>query len=355
MKIKEIKIKEKGIVAYTDFSAIYLSKFLRGDDYEVARIHELSHIWLQHQIRSEIFKEKNKNINHEVLNIALDCEIAIHIYTDEEDAVINKPRTMLVGGIDKKFTAKLKSKHAEEIYFELLKNKTNAKNFDKHIFKDNGKRGKSEKKKNIKDIISKAKQEAKKENDKLKKQKTEKILKKQISDFKPPKPSLSSEIDSVFGRNKIRRERSYRRPSRTEHNNDLIYKGMISKKKIPKLTVYVDRSGSFCSDKTVQSTSNLKKIIQKYRGKIKQDAIYFNNVLFSIDTGVGSGGTNYNAVIRHIADNNSELSVIITDNDGAKREDNVAKKIELKKIIIIPIGCARTDLSQKYNIKEVTI
>ena len=349
--IKEIKIKEKGVVAYTDFSAIYLSEFLVGDDYEVARIHELAHIWLQHQIRAEIFKGKNKNIDNHILNLALDCEIAIHIYTDNDDAVINRPRTRLTGGIDKKFIKKLKSKYAEEIYFELLKSGKNAKNFDKHIFKKSGEKNKNIK--DVKDIINKAKKESKKIKDTAKKQKSQKQFKKQISDFKPPKPSLSSEIDSVFGRNKIRRERSYRRPSRIEHNNDFFKKGMISKKKIPKLTVYVDRSGSFCSDKTAKATSTLKNIIEKYRGKIKQDAIYFNDILFSADTGVGSGGTNYNAVIKHIADNNSELSVIITDDDSSEKVDNI--KIELKKIIIIPVGCDNTDLARKYNIKEIII
>jgi hypothetical protein len=352
--IKEIKIKGRNPIAYTDFSAIYLSNYLTGRDYEVARIHELSHIWLQHQTRTEIFRENNKNINNELLNVALDYEIAKYIYTPEDNLVFSTPRSYLASGISTDMANKISSKYAEEIYFELLKSKNKNKNFDKHIFKKINK--KIETRNGIKtdidknNIIEKAIKEANKYKKNYKIENNKKQLKNDISSFKAPRPSLSSEIDCLFGRNKIIKVKSYRRPSRrNENDNIFLTKGSISVKKIPKITVYVDRSGSFSNDKTLLATETLKKIILKYRGKIKQDTIYFNDNIFYIDSGVGDGGTNYNAVMQHIEKNKSELSIIITDDDYA---ENNNEKIDKKRIIIIPIGCNNTLLSRVYGIRE---
>jgi predicted metal-dependent peptidase len=351
-EINEVRFNGRDpAIAYTDFSAIYLSWVLSGEELETARLHEMSHIWLQHQVRLGIL-EKDRKINRLLWNIAADLEIAKYIYTKENNYHIKKPRSMLAGGITEDSLKGLKGEYAEDFYNELLKDfKVKSISFDAsgNQFDGEGvtveKEGKS--KQDIGDIVKQAKEKAKEEKKKSDKVRSAKQLHETIVGFKPPKPSLASELDRIFGRNKIVRVSSYRRPSRAE--GDFLLKGMISKKKAAKFTLYVDRSGSFNPDKTSLATKKLLEVIRKYRGKIEKDIIYFNNVLLHQDPGFGNGGTNYQAVVDDIIRNGSDVSIVITDDDDCVDFE----KMTFPKVLVIPVGCVSTSLAHKIGAKEV--
>jgi predicted metal-dependent peptidase len=349
MEIKEIRFDGKiPSIAYTDFSAIYLSQFLYGEELSTARKHELSHIWLQHQIRLQNLKKRLENVDLRIWNIAADLEIAKYIYSDEDNHNITKPRSFLHGGIN---TAKVKEfagEYAEDFYEELLsKKQDNYSSFDGegNIFNDtDGDDGEV----SLPDIVKEAINKAIQDEENVHQRKISEQLQEAIHNFKPPKPSLASEIDSLFGRNKIVRKKSYRRPSRRE--SQFLLAGRASVKKSAKVTIYVDRSGSFDESKTEFATNKLSEMLRKYRSKIDKDVIYFNDTLMNDDPLKGLGGTNYKAVYDDIVRNNAELSIVITDNDSC--EDTV--KPTTQKVIVVPVGCASTLFAQKIRAKEIT-
>lgn len=347
MEIKETKIKGRNPIAYTDFTGIFLSEVLNSKDEEVARIHELSHIWLQHYTRGISFKEKG-GIDNNLLNIAMDMEIAIHIYTKEDESVIYSPTSFLHGGITKKDTLEYKSLYFEDIYYELLKKEQKGKCFDSHIFKDSKKQSKiiSDKSKIVSSAIEKSKKDRKERKVKKDKEFAAQKVNQIEKDSKIiiPKPSMASEIDKVLGRGKIERVDSYRRPNRNQ--GQFLKKGRISKNRTPYIVVYVDRSGSFDSSKTQEATEELNNIIKKYRTKIKRDIIFFNDKLFLEDTGVGNGGTNYQAVIDNIFIDNPAIAIIVTDDDNAS---NVNVPNIKSKVIIKMVGCNNTDIAKRLR------
>lgn len=346
--IREIRFNGKvPSIAYTDFSAIYLSLILIGDELETARIHELSHIWLQHQIRLQNFEESIGKVDRMIWNIAADLEIAKYIYSDSDNFQITKPRSLLSGAITTSHLKGFSGEYAEDFYQELLKNMKHSmvsfdasgNNFDKEQEEKQAA--------NIPDIVKEAIEKSLQKKEANIQQKSKKQLHDAILDFKLPKPSLASEIDRAFGRNKIVRMSSYRRPSR--HEGDFLLKGMISKKKAAKFTLYVDRSGSFNAHKTREATERLLRIVQKYRGKVEQDVLYFNDTLLLKDPINGTGGTNYQIVVADIMRNNAEINIVITDDDGCVDFDFKIKD----KILVIPVGCASTNFARKTQSVEV--
>ena len=350
--IKEIRFVGRMPIAYTDFSAIYLSCSLRGDDYLVAKKHEKAHIWLQHQVR---FNNMGPKTDKYLLNIAGDLEIAKHIYNNKDEIIINNIHSLIHSGITKKDCQKYPNcNYMEEFYQELIKEKNKKikntlKSIDAlgNIFK--GLKKKKLSQKNIKNIIAKAKKNIQKENRGV----AITLAQQSIINFKFPKPTLASVMDSMFGRNKIVRMNSYRRLPRRE--SDFLKKGIITVPKLPRMTVFVDRSGSFDNSKTIIATEKLNQIIKKYRGKIRNDTLYFNDNLLIKDPQIGSGGTNYQCVIDFISRNLSELVIIITDND---QTTNLQFKKYEGAIIIIPVGCSYTWIGNElknhnFKIKEL--
>jgi predicted metal-dependent peptidase len=345
--IEEKEVNIPGSISYTDFTNIYLNFNFIESELELCRIHEMSHIWLQHHIRGGIFKEKHKNVDHFLLNVAMDYEIAKHIYNDEDEVVLNRKNSRLFHTIKKKDTEMYPNcQYFEEYYFELLKD---ANRNTRTIDAEHNKCHKDSKNtdgiaKNREVLVKEAKEKSKKIHKKNNIQKHQSLL----ENYKI-KPSLASEIDAIAGRQKISRIKSYRRPARRD--GDFFNKGEISKRKTPKITIYVDRSGSFDDTKTMQATQALRKILLKYRGSINHDTLYFNDRLMVKDPIVGSGGTNHQAVVEEIKQSLSQLSIIITDNDDGL--SNIPDK--LPPIIILPIGCSNTILANKLRVKEVSV
>lgn len=350
MVIKEFRFHgDKPALGYTDFTAIYLSNWLVGDELEVVRKHELAHIWLQHRIRTQIMLKQYGKLNKYLLNIALDLEIAKHIYDKHDENVITQQRGLLNNTVTPAHCLEYPNcEYAEEYYAELIKNppKTTIISIDAdgnaeiELPEDM----KDLDDKDIKDIIDNAKKQFEHDKKNRAQQKTQADLK----NFKPPKPSLSSEIDKYLGRYRVDRVKSFRRPPRRE--SEFIKKGFISVPKTPKMTIYVDRSGSFCAEKTANATSRLHDVLLKYRGRISHDVIYFNNTLMHVDPMEGSGGTNYQCVLDDIMKTRAALSIIITDNDGVNIT-NVPNN--LPNILVVRIGCSSTELASKLRVPEV--
>lgn len=346
MIIKEKPTTIKNAIGYTDFTAIYLNNGLFGKERELVRKHELSHIWLGHNLRGQQFRKDHKNVDHYLLNIAMDLEIAKHIYDENDNLVLSKKRSILNGCIKTSDCDQYpKCQYFEEYYLELEKDADKQlESWDAKLNKFNDKQKKTKSKTN-----SQLVEETKKKLNDLKKQQNIQKIQEKLKEYKI-KPSLSSEIDAIAGRQKIKRISSYRRPSRIEHS-DFFKKGVISRRKTPKITVYVDRSGSFDSDKTQKATETLKNILQKYRGQVDNDTLYFNDKIYVKDPETGNGGTNHQIVVDEIIRSNSELSIIITDDDYGL----VNKPERLPKTIIIPIGCQNTPLARELGVMEMTI
>lgn len=329
-------------IAYTDFSAVYLSLVLQGDEYDVAYKHECGHIWLQHQYRGTAIRiEEEKNYNHQCWLLATDYEIAKHLYDKNDDVLITRPRSVLVGGVTNAMTNKYPNCiYAEDFYQELKKekqqNQCNCCQYDE----DND----TLPSETAETLIEKAKSEL----EKVEKAKQINQSQAEINQFKPPKPSLASLIDRHLGRTKIKRVNSYRRPYRRENNTNFLKKGYKNKLQTPYLTLYVDRSGSFDESKTAKATNLITKILQKYRGRINQDVIYFNDKLLIDDPVTGGGGTNYSAVVDNIIKERANLAIIITDDDNYNGE-----KVTLPTTLVVPVGVTSTNIASKLNLLEL--
>ena len=358
-EIREIRFDGKvPSIAYTDFSCIYLSWLLKGGELEVARAHELAHIWLQHQQRKTRFAESLESIDHYCWNIAADLEIAKYIYTDYHNSQITKPRSLLAGGITSEHVKPYKGEYAEEFYMELMEKKEEEEEKGNSFDADGNQWGEEEEGGDekssssspaidVSDVVEQAIKNAVEQAAKEVKAQQTIQLHKVVEDFKPPKPSLASEIDKAVGRNKLVRISSYKRPNRRE--SDFLLKGKVSKRKAAKITLYVDRSGSFDATKTMAATSKVSEVMRKYRGKIDRDVIYFNNTLLTIDPINGGGGTNYRAVADDIRRNSSDLSIVITDDDGCESLDFKVKT----KVLVIPVGCTTTNFAKEIGAVEV--
>lgn len=335
-------------VAYTDFRFVYLSWLLNGDEYDLAFIHEAGHIWLQHQYRrSQLKKEEGEGFNNQCWLIASDMEIARHLYSDADTYVIERPRSALKGAITYEMTLEYpKCEYAEDFYHELKKSESKGKSTCCQHCESGDLPDDVEV--NVSDLLEQAKEEL----EKIKKHKQSEDTQKKINDFKPPKPSLASEIDRHLGRVKVKRVQSYKRPPRVESCNGFLKKGMSNKLHTPHFVLYVDRSGSFDSTKTAQATNLIQKILKKYRGRISNDVIYFNDTLLVKDPINGSGGTNYTAVVDSIIRDKPKLSIVITDDDGYQKPANLPP---LPEIVVVPIGAVSTNLAKELSLLELPL
>jgi predicted metal-dependent peptidase len=349
----------KPSVGYTDFTSVYISReVVRVDERETLLLHELSHIWLRHRSRGSAKCLKQKSINgiwnNKLWNIACDLEIAYHIYTDKDDDMITRPRSSLSGAIRKihceDFTG---AKYAEEFY-DLLLEKKEAEKLYVSIDSDGNLEITDENRNtpnipNIEELVEEVKKKINEQISQIKYERSKQQAQYSVNNFTLPKPSLSSIMDRYFGRSVIGRVKTYRRPNRRADSTNLILKGISSIPKTPKLTIYVDRSGSFSLEKTKDSIDYINKLLLKYRGRVRSDVLYFNNTLLVNDPMCGAGGTNYQSVIDNIYKDRSELSIIITDDDSAY---GVSVPKNFPKCIVIPIGCTTTHIAKIIGATE---
>jgi len=337
-------------IAYTDYSKVYISDTLAGQQRKTAIKHEKGHIWLQHQNRG-------LNLDRKLWNIAADLEIAKQLYTEKDIDAINEPRSSLAGGITKEHCEKYPlAEYAEEFYQELLKERSSnlvSHDGDANDQASEGQPGEQPSEQPSEqppeELVKKAKEKADKEDEEADAAASLQQQQRSIQGFAPPKPSLASLIDRHIGRSKVSRAQSYARPSRRQSSDDMILRGHKAKPKTPRITVYVDRSGSFNPDKTAQSMGKLAECLLKYRGRAEYDVLYFADHLMHIDPCRGSGGTNYQPVVDQIAADQAEISVIITDEDSA---EGVRVPTNMPAVIVVPIGCSSTSIGTILRVQH---
>ena len=90
----------------------------------------------------------------------------------------------------------------------------------------------------------------------------------------------------------------------------------------------------------------------KYRGRITQDVTYFNDTLLTKDPQKGCGGTNYTAVVDNIIKDKAKLSIVITDDDGYQKPNNLST---LPEVIVVPVGTTHTVLAKELQVTEIQI
>lgn len=372
---------------YTNWSAIYISDQAKGAQRRTLIRHEKAHIWLDHQRRIRELAKGGKPIDHKAANIAADMEIAIHIY-DQADLEAITGGGLLADGILPKDARELlpDGEYMEQFYAALIAKPESERptshdadhnpptpdqqdDQDQQEQQDGQGQGQGQPDQgddqdqqdgNVPTVhspdpaqsVAQGKERA--ETDERLKRCAVSLQRAQAmaKAYKPPRPSLGSELQAALSRIGTKRERSYRREARREGvDPSLATKGRALSPSAPRVTAYVDRSGSFNASKTAQSEQALDRAMAKYRGRIRLDSVYFSDEILDHDPGRGVGGTNYQCVIDAINRDRSAVSVIITDND-TNWDLNIPRG--LGKILIIPIGCATTWLATKVG-KEVTI
>lgn len=336
--------------AYTDFSAVYVSTRLAAEQRRTALRHERAHIWLQHQLRRDAFaRQMDEPMDRKAWNIATDLEIAKHIYTKRDDDAITEPRSTLNGGIRLCHCDEFPgAEYAEDFYLAIMASAPpdGASSMDGDASdaaaEDGWNHGVCQSG-DIGDLVADAKSRSDDASSADDHQASTMQAQRSIANFKPPKPSLSSLIDMHIGRAVRSRANSYRRPSRRRVASDLIAKGAATKQKTPRMTVYVDRSGSFSPEKTSASLKALTSCLMKYRGRVDCDVIYFADSLMSTDPGRGCGGTNYQPVVDQIVADRAEIAIIVTDADSA---EGVTVRGALSPVVVVPIDCQVTDIGR---------
>lgn len=303
---------------YTDYVKAYVSRDFGPKDREILVKHELAHIYLQHNTRSMDIPDRDPLL----WNVALDLEIAYHIYTEEDENILHSPFSALgrYRIITKENCKRFPGCQFAEEFYPLLKKDEWDPTHDGEINEELSKLL-EEMLKDLKvdlgggvnphDLVQAAKGAIAEYVDNIR---AANKLTQAVESFPPP--SLASEIDAHIGRAKVEVVKSYRRPSRRESlETGLMRKGRTLKRKAPRVVIYVDRSGSFDASKTAIAERTLKEVLQAYRANVDCDVLYFSDRIFKLDKKQGGGGTNYATVWDNIVKDRAEVAVVITDSD----------------------------------------
>ena len=356
-------------IAYTDFQSVYLSDLLgkpQTQAYRTAHKHECGHIWLQHLPRRLAFEATLAEPLHaDTWNIAADCEIAWHLYDADDEAEIAAPRSRLRGGITRVHAQPAIDAgcepYAEHIYVWLVQQQQGQQQGqqqqqqqqgqpvshdgtanDTHAVRTGAAEGyQIDPAQAVAHAIGQAQ-----EHDAGAYGET-------LRGYRP-RPSLAGDIDAALGRPALARVASYRRPARRPaHDPAMLRRGVATVTAAPRLSVYLDRSGSFTAAKTAGANAALARILQRYRGKVARDTYYFSDSVLPTDTNQ-HGGTNYLAVLSHIAATRPQVAVIVTDDDPVQPECGTVI-MQGTRVIVVPVGAARTNLAPTIGAKEHSI
>lgn len=344
-------------VGYTDFRKVYISESVTPrDQYATLHKHECGHIWLQHLGRMSSLREgEGKAFDFKRWNQAADLEIALYLYDQEDDDAIMQPRSWLARGIRRLDALKYTGcEFAEQFYKALADKPLEQDSHDGYANEDNETQlgdPVSISEAEIKELIQVARELMEESAQGMQRAWQEMDINAASKEFRP-RPSLASEIDKCVGRPALARVKSYRRPDRRE--GDFFKKGVVSVPKTARLSVYVDRSGSFDANKTAAATTALAKVLQKYRGQVEKDAWFFNDSVLVKDPRSGGGGTNYGAVVKHIASTNPEVAVIITDDDPC--DSSVSSILTSSKcktrVIVFAVGASQTNIAKALGVPD---
>jgi len=365
--IKEKQISGFKPIVFTDYVNIYISKDATAREKNVLRKHAKAHIYLNHRIRFKAYEREFGKVDRKTWCIAEDIEIALHIYNKKDEEVALLPRSNISRGIyqhNLPVDLPKEVKYCEEIYEFLLKDIGNTEkdftsfdaSYNSGLDLEDLDLEKIELEDTdldtiVKNAIEEIEREEEDEENKIKIRKNEE---KTFETLKRRKQTLSSLLERKVKENyALKRKNTYLRQSRRcegGREGSIIKKGVRIKRTIPKVLVFVDRSGSFSQQKTEEATKNLEGVLKKFRLSIKKEVYFFNNEILEKDPLVGSGGTNYKAVRNFIANSGAEIAVVITDNDLCDNLEKVTTDV-----IVIPTGCNETSFAKKISAVEVKL
>jgi predicted metal-dependent peptidase len=346
--------------AYTDGLKIYIANNLSKREERLAIIHEQAHIMLNHFNRGKrVLAKEIKEFDKDKWEISLELEIARHLYSDTDEALIKSKRSGLYGGVVRDSIPELPSEIviAEDIYEWLKQNKSDqpesATCLCSHDDKDSNEDDKSNQfdkvytSDEVKNIIEVIRQFIDAKN------KQETLLKdnaQMFENIKKRKPTLISEIDKSL-RTRAESHKSYRRPSRYP-DTDFILKGRMTRHLSPLVEIFLDRSGSFTPEKTRKANDVVQKVLQKYGSSIRKDVWFFGSDKISSEDFEG-GNTPYHLIIEHLNKTVPKIAIVITDDDSAHGGNPLANP--LTKILCIPIDCVETDFNKLKIGMDVTL
>ena len=331
----KIKTATNGHVGYTDGAEVFIADTLKTEEHELVLVHEKAHVLLQHHHRSR----KIEKIDHRLWNVACDIEIAKHIYTSKDEEVITAIRSNLKCGITSEHAKQYPTCTYAEEFYDILKQKQDQK--DKEL-EDAFNAMSDEEKKEVAKIVATGRATIAEERQ----AETTRQYAKNFSakNFKL-KPSLAGVIDTMLPYSRIARRKTYARVAR-KSQEPFFAKGVKHIRKIPKILIYVDCSGSFTPEKTRVAREALDKILVKYRSSIKADVRYFSDEVSA--SPIEGGGTNYLAVLEDVMEHRPEISIVLTDDDSNHIAEGYTGHLEVtehSKLLVIPIGCATTWLA----------
>lgn len=336
-----------GAPGMTDYLKIYIASELNKDEYRTVLRHEQAHVWAGHNRR------RPQNVKADLWRIACEMEIARSIYDAEDIFNITAPRSRLRGGYLPDTLPNLPTEVvlAEDIYEWLLAQPQ--KEWPKILCGC--------------DCCAETAQDDVKEHDLLNdtpaevvakiKEELEKIeqtgkaqtqAKKVYAAIKNREPSLTEELDAAL-RSRVKKERTYRRPSRQEVN-DVILKGRMSIPRPPLVEIFIDRSGSFSPEKTAEAEKRLKTLLAKYGASITADVWYFADDNLSAVDLLPGGNTPYDLIAKHLRNSMPKIAIVITDDDPVPAS---VKPVKGPIVLCVPVGCESTELAARLNGKNV--
>jgi hypothetical protein len=297
-------------------------------------------------------------VNDGCWRTACEMEIARTIYDDEDLATIKAPRSRIGKGYRPDSIEDLPPELvlAEDIYEWLLQRREEQIAQALSSLADacacaceEGEHADKGEKPTQSEIV-KALIEAKKKLDEEEKQnKAQAVVASTYKQLRNRPPSLTDEVDALL-RVRAVRERSYRRPSRRTADGDLLLRGALTVARPPLVEIFVDRSGSFCEEKTRAAETKLRVLLQRYGTSIRHDVWYFSdNQLLAKDPG-GGGNTPYHLIAQHLQKSVPKIAIIITDDDPVSE---VQKAPDNTTVLCVPVGCNTTQVAQALGGKDV--
>lgn len=355
-----VELKDRNTMpapAYTDYTKIYIGNNLVHDEFKFALFHESLHNLCKHNVRRPKTKEYYDSPQlQEFWTAAVELEIARNFYTDNMISIINNVRSNVAGSYVPDSIPNLPEDLmiAEDIYQWLQDNPNEFGNNHDHdhdccmvMFNDSDEEIEIPKE-IVKGIIESIK------NDIKTQQRTKQQQQTILENIRYKKPSMIDEIDALL-RNRVERERTYRRESRYhDHGSDLILKGSKHVPRPPKVEIYVDRSGSFSPEKTHEAERTLQIILEKYGSSIEHDVYYFSDSELRANDVGGGGNTPYSLIHLNLLKSVPKLAIIITDNDGLDYNKEDFNPITRSKVFCVPIGCSFTNISVALNGTDFT-
>jgi len=331
--------------AWTKHGVIYIKESASPAERKVLLRHELGHILYRHTEQAEKLKH-----HPELSNIAGDGEIAISLYDQDDLDVMNAPRSMLKNAITPEWVEKNAPGCATyvEIYDHLKKNSIE---IDVPAFCKMSQEASSQ-------------NSSKRSNGSITPREVKEILKKLESSLEQQATYKQAEtrravaprrgIEDAFteiATEALARIPSYRRPAR-RGDDSFLRKGKSVKLTRPKVTVYVDRSGSFTPEKTADAEKALTDLAERYSAIVDMDTFRFSDCVYRGESNtLGGRGTNYIGVAAHIIQEQPRLAIVITDNDSCETLPELPAKT---KIYVKVIGAHSSAFGKKANATIVT-